>query len=172
MGSLCVFLSTRSHMQIHIWDIPWVNPMPNSSTSTEAFSSQTPARTSVQEPMCDAFKTDRVCLTMVGWIVAAAWSFLHNIHMAGPPSDTALVTLFSGWACKGRPRDICLSSSKIGCCPAKAKENINKLSCPCTSLSSSDHAILFWCTLACLIPFWLLRSSLKNTETADILCND
>ena len=32
-------------------------------------------------------------------------------------SDHALVTLFSGWACKGRPRSICLSVSAIDRCP-------------------------------------------------------
>ncbi|XP_057508284.1 zinc finger protein BRUTUS-like isoform X1 [Actinidia eriantha] len=86
----------------------------------------------------------RLIECVLPWLVgslseAAARSFLHNMHMAAPPSDTALVTLFSGWACKGRPRDICLSSSAIGYCPAKimteTKENVNKLSCPCTSLS-------------------------------------
>ncbi|KAG5521546.1 hypothetical protein RHGRI_033946 [Rhododendron griersonianum] len=70
-------------------------------------------------------------------------SFLHNMHMAAPPSDAALVTLFSGWACKGRPRDVCLSSSAIGCCPAKVlnetTETINKPSCPCTSLSTEEN---------------------------------
>ncbi|KAI3453049.1 hypothetical protein Pfo_009712 [Paulownia fortunei] len=29
--------------------------------------------------------------------------FLYNMHMAAPAADTALVTLFSGWACKGCP---------------------------------------------------------------------
>lgn len=38
---------------------------------------------------------------------------------AAPDSDSALVTLFSGWACKGRSRNVCLSSSAIGCCAAR-----------------------------------------------------
>ncbi|GFS30555.1 zinc finger protein-like protein [Actinidia rufa] len=70
---------------------------------------------------------------------AAARSFLHNMHMAAPPSDTALVTLFSGWACKGRPRDICLSSSAIGGCLAKVmtetKEKYQQVVLSCTALS-------------------------------------
>ncbi|KAI8527685.1 hypothetical protein RHMOL_Rhmol12G0094500 [Rhododendron molle] len=87
---------------------------------------QAAARTPVSKLMCDAFEADRVCFTMVA-----------------PPSDAALVTLFSGWACKGRPRDVCLSSSAIGCCPAKVlnetTETINKPSCPCTSLSTEEN---------------------------------
>ncbi|KAL0538735.1 hypothetical protein IC582_022892 [Cucumis melo] len=46
-----------------------------------------------------------------------ARSFLQNMQMAAPVSDHALVTLFYGWACKGRPRSICLSVSAIDRCP-------------------------------------------------------
>ncbi|XP_020588456.1 zinc finger protein BRUTUS-like isoform X2 [Phalaenopsis equestris] len=68
------------------------------------------------------------------WLVSMltdeqAKSFLHNICMAAPPSDTALVTLFLGWACKGRTRDIsspgkfiCLSSEAIGCLLSEDKD--------------------------------------------------
>ncbi|TXG69792.1 hypothetical protein EZV62_004727 [Acer yangbiense] len=64
------------------------------------------------------------------WLVASlseeeARSFLQNMHMAGlvltlplivsPASDSALVTLFPGWACKGYSRNVCLSSSALGC---------------------------------------------------------
>lgn len=70
-------------------------------------------------------------------------SYACVVSDAAPPSDSALVTLFSGWACKGRPRDVCLSSSAIGCCPAKVlngtTENINKSCCPCTSLSTEEN---------------------------------
>uniref|UniRef100_A0A2P2K0V3 Uncharacterized protein LOC105113207 isoform X1 n=2 Tax=Rhizophora mucronata TaxID=61149 RepID=A0A2P2K0V3_RHIMU len=48
-----------------------------------------------------------------------ASSFLHNMHMAAPASDSALVTLFTGWACKGRSRNICLSSGTVCCCAAR-----------------------------------------------------
>lgn len=34
-------------------------------------------------------------------------------------SDHALVTLFSGWACKGHPRSICFSASAINYCPER-----------------------------------------------------
>ncbi|KAM6562011.1 hypothetical protein CsatB_022009 [Cannabis sativa] len=43
-----------------------------------------------------------------------ASSFLQNMQMAAPASDLALVTLFSGWACKGHPTNVCISSSIIG----------------------------------------------------------
>lgn len=50
-----------------------------------------------------------------------------------PASDSALVTLFSGWACKGRPRSICLSSGVNGCCAskmlAKSAEKFDIFSC-------------------------------------------
>lgn len=55
------------------------------------------------------------------WFVSSlseeeASSFLQNMHMAAPATDSALLTLFSGWACKGRPTNVCLSSSLTGCC--------------------------------------------------------
>ncbi|PWA54001.1 hemerythrin/HHE cation-binding motif-containing protein [Artemisia annua] len=45
---------------------------------------------------------------------------LIEMFRLAPASDIALVTLFSGWACKDRPREPCLSSGAMGCCPAKA----------------------------------------------------
>ncbi|KAI7997314.1 Zinc finger protein BRUTUS [Camellia lanceoleosa] len=89
----------------------------------------------------------RLIECVLPWLVGSlseeeARSFLHNMQMAAPASDTALVTLFSGWACKGRPTDVCLSSGAIGCCPAKVltetKENFHKPSCPCT-LSTKEN---------------------------------
>lgn len=75
-----------------------------------------------------------------------ARSFLLNMHMAGfvlkphllslieisispifltailfnaaPAADSSLVTLFSGWACKGHPKNICLSPVAADSCPA------------------------------------------------------
>ncbi|KAI3817212.1 hypothetical protein L1987_11001 [Smallanthus sonchifolius] len=82
----------------------------------------------------------RLIECVLPWLVGSlteeeAKSFLHNMHMAAPASDTALVTLFSGWACKGRPRETCLSSGATGCCPAKAFLEENGSSdppfCPC-----------------------------------------
>ncbi|KAA8532686.1 hypothetical protein F0562_032719 [Nyssa sinensis] len=48
----------------------------------------------------------RLIECVLPWLVGSlseeeARSILHNMHMAAPASDTALVTLFSGWACKG-----------------------------------------------------------------------
>ncbi|KAJ0725095.1 putative transcription factor C2H2 family [Helianthus annuus] len=82
----------------------------------------------------------RLIECVLPWLVGSlteeeAKSFLHNMHMAAPASDIALVTLFSGWACKGRPRETCLSSAVTGCCPAKAFLEENGDSgppfCPC-----------------------------------------
>ncbi|KAF3646143.1 putative chaperone protein dnaJ 15-like [Capsicum annuum] len=84
----------------------------------------------------------RLIECVLPWLVGSlseeeARSFLQNMHMAAPASDIALVTLFSGWACKGRPADICLSSSATGCCPAKIlagnQENLGKCCGTCTS---------------------------------------
>lgn len=60
--------------------------------------------------------------------------------------DTALVTLFSGWACKARNQGLCLSPNATGCCPAKSfvdlKENSGRSSCACAStLSAVDNPI-------------------------------
>ncbi|XP_004299048.1 PREDICTED: uncharacterized protein LOC101308084 [Fragaria vesca subsp. vesca] len=73
-----------------------------------------------------------------------ASSFLQNIYIAAPATDSALVTLFSGWACKGRSANICLSSSAIGCCPATTltgSERVisKKPLCLCTSMFSTKQ---------------------------------
>lgn len=65
---------------------------------------------------------------------------------SAPASDTALVTLFSGWACKGRKKSVCLSSSVIGCCPAKKitdiEEDFVQQKCGCTSkLPIREHMV-------------------------------
>lgn len=83
----------------------------------------------------------RLIECVLPWLVGSlseeeARSFLYNMHMAAPAPDIGLVTLFSGWACKGRTRDVCLSSIAIGCCPAKMLTGSNKGSgktCACTS---------------------------------------
>ncbi|KAJ6854114.1 uncharacterized protein M6B38_101450 [Iris pallida] len=73
-----------------------------------------------------------------------ARSFLKNMHMAASSSDNALVTLFSGWACKGRTKDfsssgkfICSSSEAGGGCPFKEEieieEDLNQGFCACAS---------------------------------------
>ncbi|XP_051146044.1 zinc finger protein BRUTUS-like [Andrographis paniculata] len=86
----------------------------------------------------------RLIECVLPWLVRSmseeeARCFLYNMHMAAPESDTALVTLFSGWACKGYPRRVCLSSSGISCCPSEdIKETQNQLNklcrhCPCAA---------------------------------------
>ncbi|PKU61987.1 zinc finger protein BRUTUS-like [Dendrobium catenatum] len=71
----------------------------------------------------------RLLERVLPWLVSElteleARAFLHNMCFAAPSSDSALVTLFYGWACKGRTPDIsdcrkfqCLSpEAAIGCC--------------------------------------------------------
>ncbi|XP_059638509.1 zinc finger protein BRUTUS-like isoform X2 [Cornus florida] len=74
------------------------------------------------------------------WLVGSltedeARNFLNNMHLAAPAADNALVTLFSGWACKGRTQGVCLSSGAIGGCPVKRftdiEEDFVRPSCPC-----------------------------------------
>nr|PNR27802.1 hypothetical protein PHYPA_029954 [Physcomitrium patens] len=63
------------------------------------------------------------------WLVGVlnedeAKEMLQNLRLAAPAEDMALVTLFSGWACKGHPQNLsstgnirCLSSTKVDDCP-------------------------------------------------------
>ncbi|GMY15313.1 zinc finger protein BRUTUS isoform X1 [Fagus crenata] len=85
------------------------------------------------------------------WLVGSltedeARKFLENMQLAAPAPDTALVTLFSGWACKARNQGLCLSPNATGCCPAKTladiEENFGTSSCACASaLSARDSPI-------------------------------
>ncbi|KAH9607907.1 hypothetical protein KSS87_022262 [Heliosperma pusillum] len=85
------------------------------------------------------------------WLVGSlgeeeAKCFLKNMHMAAPASDSALVTLFSGWACKGFTKDVCLSTSAIGRCPAKflcgeGNGQPNRKCTPC--LSNGKSALMY-----------------------------
>ncbi|GMH27492.1 hypothetical protein Nepgr_029335 [Nepenthes gracilis] len=81
------------------------------------------------------------------WLVGSlseeeARSLLQNMHLAAPEEDTALVTLFSGWACQGFLKDVCLTSTAIGFCPAKllveTKDDHKQSFCKCSPLSSED----------------------------------
>ncbi|XP_073108593.1 zinc finger protein BRUTUS isoform X2 [Elaeis guineensis] len=86
-----------------------------------------------------------------------ARSFLQNMHLAAPLSETSLVTLFSGWACKGRSQDIsspgkfiCLTSKAIGCCllneQNELEEGCNQMVCACACpLSNKDKSSLLQC---------------------------
>ncbi|KAF8390107.1 hypothetical protein HHK36_024629 [Tetracentron sinense] len=84
------------------------------------------------------------------WLVGSlneeeARSFLQNMHLAAPTSDIALVTLFSGWACKGRSQDVCLSSRAIGCCPVRRlteiEEHFGQPFCACASDLSAKEKL-------------------------------
>ncbi|KAL9229240.1 hypothetical protein vseg_004727 [Gypsophila vaccaria] len=83
------------------------------------------------------------------WLVGSlseeeAKCFLKNMHLSAPASDTALVTLFSGWACKGFTKDVCLSTSAIGRCPAKSLcwEANGQTTRKCTPCLSNGKAAL------------------------------
>ncbi|TKY44726.1 RING finger protein [Spatholobus suberectus] len=54
------------------------------------------------------------------WLIGSltedeAQMFLKNMQLAAPAIDSALVTLFCGWACKARKDGLCLSSSVSDC---------------------------------------------------------
>ncbi|GFP84674.1 uncharacterized ring finger protein c2f3.16 [Phtheirospermum japonicum] len=66
------------------------------------------------------------------WLVGSlgeeeARVFLYNMHMAAPASDTALVTLFTGWACKGFSKGIFFSLTNQSCCVPGLGVNSNSL---------------------------------------------
>ncbi|CDP00649.1 unnamed protein product [Coffea canephora] len=93
----------------------------------------------------------RLIECVLPWLVGSldeevARNFLKNMHMAAPASDSVLVTLFSGWACKGRPRSICLSSGGNGCCASKmlteSRESFDGFSCACSYSSKTGQSIL------------------------------
>ncbi|KAL0326978.1 UNVERIFIED_CONTAM: Zinc finger protein BRUTUS, partial [Sesamum angustifolium] len=91
----------------------------------------------------------RLIECVLPWLVGSmseeeARCFLYNMHMAAPASDAALVTLFSGWACKGCPGGICLSSSAVSGCLAKELKETQENSgrscryCACARVNSNS----------------------------------
>ncbi|KAK7251628.1 hypothetical protein RIF29_34981 [Crotalaria pallida] len=85
------------------------------------------------------------------WLIGSltedeAKMFLRNMQLAAPATDSALVTLFCGWACKARNEGLCLSSNASGCCPAQRlpdiEENIVRPSCACAASSGRDCTAL------------------------------
>lgn len=64
---------------------------------------------------------------------------------SAPESDSALVTLLTGWACKGRNQGQCLSPCATGCCPFKGssdiEEDFDQSFCPCASTLPLDNSI-------------------------------
>lgn len=73
-------------------------------------------------------------------------NILKNIQLAAPAADSALVTLFSGWACKARNQGLCLSSRATGCCPVKRLNDIEEpligSGCPCASALSAKDILM------------------------------
>ncbi|OEL20429.1 RING finger and CHY zinc finger domain-containing protein 1 [Dichanthelium oligosanthes] len=70
-------------------------------------------------------------------------SFLQNMRLAAPSSETSLVTLLSGWACKGRLEDtsspgkfICLASGAVSCALDGNDFKTCQLLCPCYASNS------------------------------------
>ncbi|XP_038724888.1 zinc finger protein BRUTUS-like isoform X1 [Tripterygium wilfordii] len=85
------------------------------------------------------------------WLVGSfteeeARNFLKNMQSAAPATDNALVTLFTGWACKGRNQGLCLSSSSIGCCPLKRftdiEEDLAGSCCSCASAICTEDNLM------------------------------
>ncbi|WCJ21936.1 zinc finger protein-related [Euphorbia peplus] len=77
------------------------------------------------------------------WLVGSltedeAKKFLKNMQSAAPTEDAALVTLFTGWACKGRNQGACLSGA-IDCCPAKKFSDIEEHIVPSCSYCASTY---------------------------------
>ncbi|XP_065860744.1 zinc finger protein BRUTUS isoform X2 [Euphorbia lathyris] len=77
------------------------------------------------------------------WLVGSltedeAKKFLKNMQSAAPTADAALVTLFTGWACKGRNQRACLSGA-TGCCPAKNFSDIEEHILPSCSYCTSAY---------------------------------
>ncbi|KAF8727465.1 hypothetical protein HU200_019073 [Digitaria exilis] len=76
-----------------------------------------------------------------------AVSFLQNMRLAAPPSETALVTLLSGWACKGRLEDtsnsgkfICLTSGAASCAVDGNDFKTCQSFCPCSISNNGTFA--------------------------------
>ncbi|KAL3731454.1 hypothetical protein ACJRO7_028346 [Eucalyptus globulus] len=94
----------------------------------------------------------RLIESVLPWLIGSlseeeAQSFLQNMHMAAPSTDSALVTLFSGWACKGHSKKF-LYSSATGC-PAKrltgSSMERDGLFCRFVSLSYADDLTSLGC---------------------------
>ncbi|XVF12294.1 hypothetical protein REPUB_Repub08aG0103500 [Reevesia pubescens] len=83
----------------------------------------------------------RLIERVLPWLVGSltdieARNFLKNMQLAAPATDTALMTLFSGWACKGRNQGMCLSPNGNGCCVKRftdIDEDFVRSCCACTS---------------------------------------
>ncbi|KAK4735905.1 hypothetical protein R3W88_010166 [Solanum pinnatisectum] len=116
------------------------------------------------------------------WLVGAlsedeARNFLKNLQLAASEADTALVTLLSGWACKGRTDGVCLSSSVTGCCAVKRFADIEEYyagaPCPCfLSVHSDDSKRPFKRNLTSLCTKDDTLDLSKGVNACNISCND
>ncbi|XVF09570.1 hypothetical protein REPUB_Repub07fG0105700 [Reevesia pubescens] len=83
----------------------------------------------------------RLIERVLPWLVGSltnneARNFLKNMQLAAPVTDTALSTLFSGWACKGRNQGMCLSPNGNSCFVKRftdIEEDFVRSCCACTS---------------------------------------
>ncbi|XP_006654746.2 zinc finger protein BRUTUS-like isoform X1 [Oryza brachyantha] len=77
-----------------------------------------------------------------------AEAFLQNMFLAAPSSETALVTLLSGWACKGRLKDTSNSVEFICLTPRALSSSLdgNEFKtcqlCPCSLGSNGAYSLL------------------------------
>ncbi|KAG5022693.1 hypothetical protein JHK85_019035 [Glycine max] len=98
-----------------------------------------------------------------------------DLVFSAPAIDSALVTLFCGWACKVRNEGLCLSSGASGCCPAQRlsdiKENIglavssNNLGLSSLSTAKSLQSLSFSSSASSLnsnLFIWEIESSSCN----------
>ncbi|KAJ0238371.1 hypothetical protein HA466_0240170 [Hirschfeldia incana] len=117
----------------------------------------------------------RLIERVLPWLAASltedeAKNFLKNLQAGAPKSDAALVTLFSGWACKGRKAGECLSPNGNGLCPVKTLSNIEVYlqSCNvCVSMPCSSRSIGSCCQQQDKRPAkrTVVSSSEKNATT-------
>ncbi|XP_021292087.1 zinc finger protein BRUTUS isoform X1 [Herrania umbratica] len=92
----------------------------------------------------------RLIERVLPWLVGSltdneAQNFLKNMQLAAPATDTALVTLYSGWACKGRNQGVCLSPHGNGCCVKRftdIEEDFVRSCCSCTSALCMNETCL------------------------------
>lgn len=91
--------------------------------------------------------------------------------------DSALVTLFSGWACKARNHSSCLSSSELGCCSVKSftdnEEDFVRPACACASgLSVRERLVSAQVNNVKRLVKRNVSVSCNNSDTPDPCCTD
>ncbi|KAI4331498.1 hypothetical protein MLD38_029683 [Melastoma candidum] len=84
------------------------------------------------------------------WLVGAsgedeARNIIRNLQLGASGADSALVTLFTGWACKGRNQGLCLSPCGMGYCPFKDLSDIEgdyiQTACVCASTQVAQKVL-------------------------------